>query len=620
MFVAPVASGPVPKADDLPRGTPDHAILASDIDQPTGAGGNLEVFNALLAAKSSTRRALPKLEIVPHPLAPLFSRPETASAVLEDVIRRISSGERVNEGLREVLRQAGFVSLWFFLKFIAGYANPFDQLNEDLHLDMCNYRQKLLKPGCRGAMFIPRGHFKSTVVTEGGAAWEILRNPDIRIRITNAIASKAEDFMHSVKAVFDSNALVAYLYPEFVPRKNAPRWNDTEIVVPNRTKHFREATVEAGGVGGASEGHHYDLHIVDDIIGLGDLNAGSQSSASMSSARKWFWASEQPLLVSVKTSRVIVVGTRYAVDDVYDDIVKETCQMTGAEMANFKPNPDGRWHVYYRKGIEGGEVIFPENFTIEVYREMAQKNWWTFVTQYLNDPYLAGLAEFSDYSLPKCWVDFDRGWGKWFVLWQEGDIDDLKREPLESFDVIIAVDPAATERYVSAKTSRSVVLVLATRFDGKRFLIDLRADYVEPTKMFEWIFAFAQKYSGILRGTFLEANAGFKVLGPILRKEEREKGIWLNLKAAPAYGDKVARIRSTLQPELHGTRLYVVEDYIPAVLEEARAFPQSTKKDILDALANGVANSIVPDNPARLEERMADEARTYIGRNKTTGY
>jgi phage terminase large subunit-like protein len=574
-----------------------------------------------MTEKVISNRAIPEMEIIPHPQAPLFSKNDAKERLL-GLADSLSRGKISNDDLREVIRQAGFVSLWFFLKFIAGYANPFDQLNTDLHLDMCNFRQKLLSDGIRGAMFIPRGHYKSTVVTEGGAAWEIIRNPDIRIRITNHISDKAHDFMHSVKAIYDSNSFFAWLYPEFIPPKNASRWNETELVVPARTKYFREATVEAGGVGGASEGHHYDLHIIDDIIGLGDLNAMYQSGTSMEQARKWFWGSEKTLLVSMKKSRVIVVGTRYAVDDVYDDIISKSYKVEGYPLKGHgEENPLGRWLVYYRKGIENGKVIFPENFTIEMYREMATDDWWTFVTQYLNDPQQAGLAEFSSYNLKSCYLDYDASNDQWFVMWKDDPSEDkYRKESLSAFDVILSVDPAATEKYISAKTSRSAVGVLATHYEGKKFFIYISADYVPVTTVFDWIFQQAEKLGPYIRATYIESNAGFKVLGPVIRDEERRRGIWTNLQPFPAVGDKDGRIRSNLQPELEMGSLHVAEPYLDLVMEEQKAFPQSYKKDILDMMSNAVANSIIPNSPE--EEILMKEQEilnTYRTKN-VAGY
>lgn len=579
--------------------------------------------------KVTVSRPLPALEIVQHPHAPLFAGPDGLT-VLGQLMGEVGSGNFPDtDAFRQALAQAGFVSLWFFLKFIVGHAAEFDLLTPHLHLDMCNFRQRLLYPGCRGAMFLPRGHAKSKVVTEGGTAWELLRNPELKVRISNQIADYAQGFMKTVKGVWDGNELAKWLYGQptdpwgsYCPAnpRTQERWNDTEIVMPNRRKRYREASVEAGGVGGASEGHHYGLHVADDIIGLGALNANRGSSAEMTRTRNWFWGSEKALLDSMKRGRVVVVGTRYAVDDVYDDIIKRARSVTGYPMRGWTPSPEGKWTVYYRKAIEDGEVIFPEDFTAEGLAELAQDDYWAYVTQYLNDPQEAGLAELSDYKVRGCGLEYSISHNDWILTYYSDAVGKEVEVSLHDCDVRMSVDPAATEKYISAKTSRSVVGVMVTTSEGTKHLVRLHADFVKPQGMFDWIFEEARRFAAYLRATNLESNAGFKVLGPILQDQSITNGVWLHLKPFAAAGDKDARIRSNLQPELEGKRLYVAEPYISTVMEELMSFPQSGKKDVLDMLAIGVANAQVPPGEdEKREAREAEEAWAHRTSN-VTGY
>ena len=102
--------------------------------------------------------AWPPLEIAPHPEAPLFSQEKDPALVLKQAISEISSqgGFRDTEQIRQLLRQAGFVSLWFYLKFIAGYSGPYNLLNTDLHVEMCNFRQRAaVTPGIKGLCSFP---------------------------------------------------------------------------------------------------------------------------------------------------------------------------------------------------------------------------------------------------------------------------------------------------------------------------------------------------------------------------------------------------------------------------------------------------------------------------------
>jgi hypothetical protein len=549
------------------------------------------------------------LEIVKHPEAPLFDR-EDRGLILKQIIEEMASGKfPSSEEYRQVIRQASLCSLWFFGKFIAGYSGPFDLLNYDLHVDMANFRQTLLYPGCRGAMFLPRGHYKSAILTEAGTAWELVRNADLRIRITNAIEDRARDFFINIKGIFDDNDMFSWLFPLFVPqKKTGERWNRTELVLPNRSRNFREPNLEYGGITGASEGHHYDLHVIDDMIGLAALNSMRASNAVMEDTRNWFWGSEKTLLVSMKTSRVIVIGTRYAVDDVYDEIATRAHKMMGYPMEYFEENPKGKWVIYYRMGIEDGEVIFPENFTHEAYEELAEDDWWTYITQYMNNPQGAGLATFTNYDSRECLLDQEKNAGEYIiVIPQQGERGE-ERIPLSDCDVVISADPASTDRGITAKTSRSAVVVLATDPKGRHFILWLRADFVATWQLFNWLFEAHEKFERYVRCTLLEVNGPYKLLGPELRREEQKRMRFLNLRDFPSLGEKVARIQSTLDPVYASERLFVVKHHKLQLEEEKRAFPQSKKKDILDALSSAIMNSFRPMNEkeSRLKA-LADE-------------
>jgi hypothetical protein len=547
--------------------------------------------------------------MVPHPKAPLMEARDVF-LILSQLGSEISSGRYSfsNTEFQTLTRQAGLVSLYFFLKYIVGLAGPFDLLNDTLHVEMCNLRQKWLTPGLRAAMFIPRGHYKTTVATTGGTIWELIRDPDLKIRITHAVAEKSQNFMSVVKETFEHNPKIRELYPEYCPSSNQPRWNAKEIVLPNRTKYYVEANVETGGIEGSSQGHHYNLHVIDDMIGDAALNSLRQSNAVMLSTKNWFEGCES-LLVSPRRDRIIVVGTRYAVDDVYGDILLDARENLGYPISNWEPNPDGQWTVYYRKAIEDEKIIFPENYDKEFYARLAEKKWWDYVTQYLNDPHDAGLTDLSQYTLHTFQMVYDDRSEHWkIVLPSEEEIF------LDECDVVIAADPAATERHVSAKTSRSAVVVLAQDPIGRKFILLVKAGYVSPMTFFDWLFEAKQKFERYARATYLEASGPFKIMGPLLRQEEQTRRKLLNLNSFAASGDKNGRIVSTLDPEFASGNMYVHEEFRRTVEEEQKAFPQSAKKDILDAITIAISNSV---RPYTEEERSELESEEEWWRNRT---
>ena len=214
-----------------------------------------------------------ELLYTPHKDAPLFER-DKPDVLIDQAVSELSSGSfsTNNEGLRELLRECGFINLWFFLKFIAGYAGPFDKLNGGLHVDMCNFRQEMMVPGRKAAGFTGRAHYKTTIFTIGGTAWGLLRNPDLCIELFSCIDTRSTDFFRTVQKIFDDNTLFAWLYPEYVPAKNQDRWTTKELVLPNRSKHFTEPSLRGHGVGCSTQGIHGDWLVIDDPIGEAQLD------------------------------------------------------------------------------------------------------------------------------------------------------------------------------------------------------------------------------------------------------------------------------------------------------------------------------------------------------------
>jgi phage terminase large subunit-like protein len=184
----------------------------------------------------------------------------------------------------------------------------------------------------------------------------------------------------------------------------------------------------------------------------------------------------------------------------------------------------------------------------------------------------------------------------------------------------MAIDPAATEKYVSARTSKTAIGLLATYHDGRKFLFYLVADYLKPSQMFDEIFKAGERYANYLRNTYLEANAGFKVLGPIISDEQRVRGLYLGLKPFAAVGEKDGRIRSNVQPELEANTLYVHKNYYQSLITELSSFPQSHQKDILDMLSMAIANARKPLSPEDISKVNLNDEWFKNRRVTATGY
>ena len=524
----------------------------------------------------------PQLLISPHPRAPRFSRAD-GPKVLEELVRELGSPTAASS--KEALglfREAAYVNLFIFLKFIAGYSGPYNKLSWQLHVDLCNFRQALLEPGTKGAAFVPRSSFKSTVMTHGASAWELLRNPDLRIGIFSSKFERAAEFMHTTQRVFDDNGLFEGLFPEYAPEGGyGSRWNDTEAVLPCRSRNYPEPNLKAHSAGGSTAGVHVDLALFDDIIDDSQLNSDHGATADLYRMKNWLFTNMRTLLVG-QESRVVLSATRYALDDPYEDIMKDAFAHVGYWGDSDKEYPvrsDGEWVVYYRRALENGASIFPEAYTAESLDKIAARDPWTYQTQYLNDPRSTGMLEFVSMKPKVCTLDYSVEKGEFFIErpYQKTPI------PLSGCDLIFACDPAASEKRMSQRTSQTAIVVLATDWEDNCYFLEATKGYWAPSVYIDRLFQLRDRYKGAQRATFVEMQAGFKVLGDIIREEEKRRGLYLNVRPVNALVHKEDTIRSIWEPLLKLGKVYTNSEACVPLEAEVALFPSVVAKDLLDA-------------------------------------
>jgi hypothetical protein len=529
----------------------------------------------------------------------MFNGGESPTVLLRAALEEMTGqgGFRTTESVRQLLRQTGLVSLWFYLKFIAGYAGPYDKLNDGMHVDMCNFRQRVATtPGIKAAMFYPRSGFKTTVGSHGANGWELLRNPDLRIGCTSEVADRAQSFVDTTIATFKGNDFHQWLYPEW---KKANR-DDTELILANRTKRYVEPNLKAITAGGSTQGIHVDLFDCDDIVGENMLNGDRVSGADMVRMGNWLHSNMRTLVVSWKESRVLVIGTRYAIDDPYEVIMNQSKEHLGYwKEEDYDVDPEGEWVTQYWPALVEGKSIWPEVYEEQALAKMAESNPWLYFTQYMNSARPSKPGDFGQYTPGR--VTMEHGDEGFQVLFPDGS-----KRLLTTADVVSAGDPAASTHRTGQRTSKSATTVIARWKDDVVAILELNKGYVEPTRFFDWLYDYKQKYGVLMRSPFVEAQAGFKAFIPISRQEAVRRGKDLNVVGVPALGDKETTIRNIIQPFLSRGKLYVRDVIWGQVMEELRVFP-SLKMDGLDAIKIAIFKSHRPDMEPDGSEEDDDE-------------
>lgn len=560
-----------------------------------------------------------------HPDAPFFATPD-AYLAFEQILTEVDSGRfPAKESFLSLFRQAALVNLYFFLKYVASYSAPFDKLDRALHGEICNARQMALEEGARYALVLPRSTFKSTTWTVGGAAWEMWRNRNIRMGIFSFPADRSEDFVRQVKAIFDNNDLLHEVDPTCIPPTGkGVRWNDSELVMPGRTVDYAEASLTAYTAGGATQGIHLDVGEIDDIVGDSMLNANRGATADMISMGNWFDDNQNVILQNPERSRIIFSFTRYSPDDPGEGVMLHSKRHLGNWYNvehKYPLDPAGRWVTYYRSARRpDGESIFPSQYSRAYLDELQRSKPATYQLNYANDPFIPDVVEFSQYRVKAAELEYDESLQMWFV----GFPNEKKRTPLAGCCLIQGLDPAATDKYVSRRTSRTAHVVLARTWDDRYVFLRAHAGYVKTTEWFDWLWNWHARFGDMMGPAYAELVAGFKSLQSVVDDEVVRRGVGIGFEAVNALGDKIVTIRNILQPIFDAGRVYAVPEAALEIEKETAVFPAGSFMDILDAMKIAVKMSWQPRSEEEQEDEDDRDRRGGGGgaqsRNRTTGY
>jgi len=279
-------------------------------------------------------------------------------------------------------------SLFAFSRIVLGR----DLLTQSLHRPLCQWLTTFpyTNPTSkyRKLCLYPRDHYKTTIVSQSLPVHILIQSPRTNIYLpgrngpdshillaceTQGIASKR---LVWIETQFESNTMLRQLWPHRLwdnPRKESKKWNEKEMLTKGGSDKV-DFSIEAVGVGGAVTGGHYDILIKDDLVTLEAAN----SPAVMETAKQWHKAS-RALTHDPDKFLEFVIGTRWAVQDLYDDIQQ-----------------DPSVEVIIRSIVEDGKIILPELWTFDTIAELKKFHGVMFPLLYMNS---AADPELTDFDI-----------------------------------------------------------------------------------------------------------------------------------------------------------------------------------------------------------------------------
>jgi hypothetical protein len=247
------------------------------------------------------------------------------------------------------------------------------------------------------------------------------------------------------------------------------------------------------------------------------------------------------------------------------------------------------------------------------------------MTQLMNYPQKTGLAELNDMEAKKARIEYDEQLHDYVITYMvDKNYSDDKEDSvrLSECDVVMSIDPAGTDKGISAKTSRSSLGVWAKDYKDRVTRIYSKVGYFEITKLFDYMFEGHKKFAGYIRATVIESNAMLKILLPLLRKEELARGMYINPIGKPESQNKTIRIRNTLGVVLRKGKLYLAEGCDREFREELDIFPMNEfRMDVLDESEKGISSTFSPQSGEDLRLReFEDESKLAFASDNVFGY
>src|SRR5260370_5738802 len=480
----------------------------------------------------------------------------------------------------------------------------------------------------------PRGHLKTTLISQAYLIQCIINWPDIRVMLSCGTGDQVERVIRATKGIFQYNEDFRILFPEFCPQNADDFGSSQQFIVPARKLQRGEPTVFSVTVNKTISGYHPDMIFHSDLVDKENVKTPGGIKDVIG-----HFDFMGPLLERYSEKDgypatrgfVFVEGTPYDFGDLHNKLMKNdqciVCNMPRSdhfgENYKCKNTSDSSlyapmWQKIIKPAQENypyGKILWPDRFQQKELDRICRDNEWLFSAQYLMKciPQGDGLCDPKDVAfLPPHII---------------GSL-------MPTLRLHATVDLAGMEENRSG--DYTVLTVGGFDRDGRLYIIDIRRGHFPPEEVIRHIFDIHTRYPGIIDFK-IEKDAHTRVLLPFLQREMSKKQrfpvIWPIKR--DTHRTKQDRIKS-LRPWFK-TGIIRFSDLIPQttkmeLLDEIIQFPSQSygvHDDVLDTLADmmqnrdgGVTDDVIADAPYEevTREAMFGQFGKQRGRDKFLGF
>lgn len=500
------------------------------------------------------------------------------------------------------------------LFYLAKYILHYELLEEDVHEDVCKYAESLylahppewtspeekvgtgLEDQFHGGntnllLLLPRGTFKTSLITISFAIQQTLNDPNIRILLDSETFSKSKAFLAEIKGHYEGNdelrevfRVIHGMYPN-QGRKKEFLWTDSQLNLACRNRPRKEPTLSCAGIDVTKNGMHYDLILFDDLHSENNVTNKEQIDKV-----KDHWRLSYSLLDPGKP--MVVIGTRWHFDDLYQLILDEHRD---------------EFNILVRRAIrDDGSLLFPSRLPLKFLNSVKAKQGSAhFSRQYQNEPIDDETATFKHKDMHR---------RKW---------TEVRDIPM---NWCLAIDPSYKGEY-----SDYAAFVLM----GMDYQRNLYVRHVTRAKY---------TYSDIINETFriytlftsqglniktiaIETIGAQKSIMYEFTNEQKRRGTWLPIKEVSMRTiSKEERIRGLAPFYEYGHVFHISEcPQLDELEYELLKFPSGKHDDVIDAAATTLDFLSAPNAKAsQYRDKDSDDPRSprrtaYKPRSAITG-
>jgi hypothetical protein len=190
---------------------------------------------------------------------------------------------------------------------LAKYALNYNDVNQRTHGSLI---QTLESASTRKLIVMPRGSLKSSLACVAYPVFLLLNNPNLRILLDSELYTNSTTFLREIKGHLQ-NPILTHLFGDF----KSSTWNESEIIIKQRTRNLKEASITCSGIGATKIGQHYDVCIMD------DMNSPS-NTANPDQAKKVIDHYRMQTSILEPGGTIVIIGTRYSELDLIAHILE----------------------------------------------------------------------------------------------------------------------------------------------------------------------------------------------------------------------------------------------------------------------------------------------------------